>query len=796
MCFSSAPLFTPQYFGSLQKKIILVTQDRNQSGRRLVQINSRSILAIMAGRKGGDNRFAALSQDPRYRLPSKKHTKATVDKRFSHHLRNDDADFNRKSKVDKYGRRISKSDQDVSKEEGNQSDSDEEDEVGDALDESLNDRLQKGRQRREIASASSSDDSEEEGDVSTKVSVTRTGSRPSAPRDAARTGFSSSSSEEESSSDEEDEEEGDADEDDADTQAEVPLGEVSSRIAVVNLDWDNIRAQDIMAVAKSFVDADGRIESVAIYPSEYGKEKLEREELEGPPKEIFHVPALKQQTASDVDSQESAAEDDEEDEVAIKSRIQSQNTSQGEEFNPAQLRKYQLDRLKYFYAVVTCTSSDTAQSIYTNLDGREYLSSANFFDLRFIPEEVSFEADKPRETCKALPQGYKPNEFVTEALTHSKVKLTWDAEDTARKEVQKRAFSRAELEEEDLKAYIGGDSTSESEAEPITTNKDDKTQADKTNVKVDKKAAERQRMRSLLGLSTEKESKSKKTDGPVGDMQITFTSGLSSIPDGGRGRDGVFENSPPRDETTRERYVRKERERKAKRKEKAKAKRDGDAGEDDGPVSINEIVDEAADTQPGKDDPFDDPFFKDEDPDKKISKTQKEKIQKKDRIARREAKQAELARSEAERKKLEALMHDESRRDGKGDEMKHFDMKEIVKTAKLQEKQNKKNKNKNKRAEEDKINTDGGDVVETSDPRFSKLFESHEFAIDPSNPRYMKTEGMQKLLEEGRKRRRDGEGHIENERKKAKKTADVEDRNMTDTQKLLAKVKARAKTNK
>jgi hypothetical protein len=33
------------------------------------------------------------------------------------------------------------------------------------------------------------------------------------------------------------------------------------------------------------------------------------------------------------------------------------------------------------------------------------------------------------------------------------------------------------------------------------------------------------------------------------------------------------------------------------------------------------------------------------------------------------------------------------------------------------------------------------------------VFESHEFAIDPSNPKFKGTEGMKKLLEEGRRKR-------------------------------------------
>ncbi len=48
---------------------------------------------------------------------------------------------------------------------------------------------------------------------------------------------------------------------------------------------------------------------------------------------------------------------------------------------------------------------------------------------------------------------------------HSKVKLTWDAEDTKRKEVQKRAFSRKEMEEEEMKAYIASDTSDEDEEE-------------------------------------------------------------------------------------------------------------------------------------------------------------------------------------------------------------------------------------------------------------------------------------------------------------------------------------------
>ncbi|KAK8219324.1 pre-rRNA-processing protein esf1 [Zalaria obscura] len=704
-----------------------------------------------------DPRFASITTDPRFRLPSSKNARVAVDKRFTRMFKDDD--FSKKASVDRYGRKIKKDDAKkdlqrlykVEDEDEDEDDSDEEEEL----------RIQKGKDSKkskkqiEIASASESEDFEDEdGDVEAELK------RLDGKRDYAREG-GFSSSDDSSSEDEDEEEEEDAELPDEDQAEAVPMGEVSSRLAVVNLDWDNIRAMDLLAVASSFAPSSGRISKVTVYPSEFGRERMEREELEGPPREIF----AKSKAEERSESEDSADEDE---------RIKKQllKGDEGNEFDSAALRKYQLDRLKYYYAVIECDNETTAKALYDSMDGREYLTTANFFDLRFIPDEVTFDDDRPRDDCAQLPSGYKPNEFVTDALTHSKVKLTWDNDDTTRKEVQKRAFSRAEIDDNDLQAYIGSDSSDDEE--------DDKQS---------KAEAQRQKMRAALGLSVEpgKAKSSRKDDAPVGDMQVTFSSGLSGAAKG----NGVFENDPATaNETTKEKYIRKEKERKARRKEKAKAARTGEAGED-AEAEEAERVEQPDGGAEAEDDPFNDPFFTDAPAAQKAEKA----ARKAEKQKKREERQAQAEAAAAQRAELELLMVDDQESN-----MRHFDMNEIRKAEKQK---NRKGKKGSKAGVADA--EQGQDfVMETQDPRFARLFDSHEYAIDPTNPRFKATSGMKALLEEGRKKRKapteddlPAEDNKSSRSGKKLKGAKMENDDGgdggEDIQRLLAKVKAKSK---
>ena len=653
-----------------------------------------------------------------------------------------DERFSSKAKVDRYGRRLPK------------------------------DSGRKELQRLyRVENESEDEDAEDDGDnsVANDEEVLQELKRVEGTYDPARNGgFSSSSSDttssdEDEESDEAEELDGFADEEGGQSD-DVPVGEISSRIAVVNLDWDNIRAADLMAVFTSFVPGHGRILNVSVYPSEFGKERMEREEMEGPPKEIFAKKISKQPESPPTESEEdnevevagegegAEDEEDEEDEERIRKSILKED--KGVEFDSGKLRQYQLERLRYYYAVLTCSSNSVAEAIYNAVDGTEYLTTANFFDLRFIPDEMDFSDDKPRDECNRIPDGYRPNEFVTDALQHSKVRLTWDADDKTRKEVQKRAFSgsRADIDENDLKAYLGSDSSEDEAPEPVvvdstlepTTDEQNQKNTEAETPKLSRKVTERQRMRALLGLSAEPihHSESKDSNAPMGDLQITFSSGLSSKSKNG----SVFENQPELEETTVEKYVRKEKERKARRKDKTKKTREG-AEVADGEGTAQ---DEQLEREHSQDLGFNDPFFTAPEDDRAAAIA----LRKEQKQQKRAERAAADATSSAQRAELELLMVDDDVTNDKSKgKVNHFDINEIAKAEKVLKK--KKRKGKLSAREKEAVEAKEQDKfrIDVMDPRFAAVFERSEFAVDPSHPRFRGTEGMKALLEEGRRKR-------------------------------------------
>lgn len=483
-----------------------------------------------------DPRFSSVHSDPRFNLPSRKKNRVQLDDRFKAALADND-DFKQKVTVDKYGRKVKQDKVDRELKKYANLEAEKED------DEDANEKG--GGKEKESDSDSSSGDDDEEEESQMKKSIDRARGEGVSDQSESSDDDESSSSSDDSESSDEEESEGQEDIYEDTTQKEdIPTGGETSKIACVNMDWDNVRAVDLMATFSSFVPPRGRILSVKIYPSEYGKEQLKKEEQHGPAPEFFE----KKKKKSD-----SSDSEDEDEEITAKSIIQE---DKGEEVDSSTLRKYQLQRLRYYYAIITCDSVNAAKSIYDNCDGTEYESTANFFDLRYVPEDMTFDdVDEPRDQCDKIPSDYKPNSFVTDALQHSKVKLTWDETPAERMKLSEKAFSQKDIDDMDFKAYIASDS----EEDEDNGNGEDL----------------REKYRSLLGNMFDK-GKVGKDDEPE-DVEITFTPGL----DDAGGEEDSNEKDEGEDESTIDKYKRKEKERKQRRLERMK-ERKAQEGEEEG----------------------------------------------------------------------------------------------------------------------------------------------------------------------------------------------------------------------
>ncbi|CAB4487007.1 unnamed protein product [Rhizophagus irregularis] len=433
----------------------------DSSSRPNIKVKSKN------NRISDDPRFAHVRKDPRFVRPKKKDVKIALDDRFAHMLTSEE--FSDALKVDKYGKPISsdKADKGLKRYYNLKED-----------DEFLFKSESSKTINIEDQATTEEETDEENFDLSTLDFARGEGVLESSSDDEEEYVYSkNNNSVEQQGSSESDE--------------QVPLGDETHRLAVVNLDWDNVKASDLMKVFSGFIPDGSIIFSVKIYPSEFGKERMEKETREGPPKEIF--------------KSTSASSDRDDEEINLNDHIINDN---GEEFDSEALRKYQLERLRYYYAVVDCDTIETARHIYQQCDGAEFESTSNSFDLRFIPDDLEFN-DELKDECFQAPDMYEPVDFVTDALQYSSVKLTWDGDDPDRVKTIRQTLSKKNIDDMDFKNYIAS-SSEESDQE----------------------------------------------------MEITFTPGLSEVA-------AVNSEKAIENETSLETYLRKQRE---KRKEKKNAK--------------------------------------------------------------------------------------------------------------------------------------------------------------------------------------------------------------------------------
>ncbi|KAI8541104.1 hypothetical protein RHMOL_Rhmol08G0036800 [Rhododendron molle] len=377
---------------------------------------------------------------------------------------------------------------------------------------------------------------------------------------------------------------------------------------------------------------------------------------------------------------------------------QNESDDDDDEIDVKKLREYELSRLRYYYAVVECDSIATADYLYKSCDGIEFERSSNKLDLRFIPDSMEFK-HPPRDVATEAPAKYEGLDFQTRALQQSNIHLTWEEDEPQRAKALKRKFDGDQIAEMELKEFLASDESESDEDE------NDDAMEDGSQKKHKKQDMYRALLQSGEDSGTDDE------DGQ--DMEITFNTGLEDI------SKHALEKKDRKSETVWEAQLRKRREKKMARKNSSKYSTDDESSDSDRePKDVDD-------------------FFVEE-PSVKASKEGKGKSDKKGK------KNEEKAKEAASVAELELLLADGN---GAGASLKGYNLKH----KKVEGKGKKGRKEKRKREEE--IPDEGKlPIVDHDDPRFSAIFTSPLFALDPTDPQFKRSATYARQLAQKRRK--------------------------------------------
>jgi len=203
------------------------------------------------------------------------------------------------------------------------------------------------------------------------------------------------------------------------------------------------------------------------------------------------------------DSEDSGGESDDNSADGVgkkdKKASKQKKLKDGEGFDEVALRKYELSKLRYYFAVAECDSARTANMLYEELDGVEMEASSMVFDLSLVPEELDFSDREVRDFHSASASGavnpnYKPPDFVVNALQHTKVQCSWDEGEKLRDRKLSNFSTWRNLNESELQQYVADSASSDDDD---GDNGDDNSEPELT-AKASKKASRKKQNKSAL----------------------------------------------------------------------------------------------------------------------------------------------------------------------------------------------------------------------------------------------------------------------------------------------------------
>lgn len=688
----------------------------------------------------GDDSDRFDASKPQFREPKEKSTKVVLDERFASVLTDPKFQLNVR---DKYGRGKTKKEAmnelkafyDIQDEEAEKAKDDDD----------VNDKTkQRPDSRKEQSAESDHESSPDDGvpeDPMSRISYLTALSR-------GELDVSSSSDEDEGDEDDHSrssDEDGSEDEDvgimgkagilDPSTRQDEEIElttEESPYLVIQDMDWSHVRAVDIFAVVSSFA-APGAVKRVRVYASDFGMERMEKEERFGP-SDLWKKKSSKSSRArpDDPDASDEDSSQGEDDEVDVDETLEN-------DFDPEKLRAYEASRLKYYFAIVEMASPSHADTVYKEVDGMEFEHSSAALDIRAVPaEEVpDITKDRPlRDEASSIPSNYEPPEFVVSALQQTNVQCTWEAGDRERERTLTKYATSGEdwrdiAESDDIKAYLGSDASSDEDEEETAKSKasrmrqmlgldnDDDSDRDaegQNHDSDDEQSSDMGADKNDSFLTFDDDNNDGERDG---DKEVAFVPGAETLED--KIRSSIEKKKGGSNEPTPwEQYLEKKKQKRKERKAAARAKRE----------EINES--------------------------RRGTKNSVEHEDTEEQISRK-AKRQEEEKAKAE---LELLVAD----GGDDEELKDYDMHKMQRVEKNKSKKLKgARKRKEAALEADLLGT--GFKVDVDDSRFKAVLDGTDdrFGIDRTDPSYKETTAMREIMAEQTRRRKKRKTRVANE---------------------------------
>lgn len=499
--------------------------------------------------------------------------------------------------------------------------------------------------------------------------------------------------------------------------------ESSPYLAVMDMDWENVRAVDIFSILSSFAPP-GAVRRVAVYPSDFGMEQMSKDEMYGPTniwkKEKNKSAKASQlvkyesddESSSNVSSNDSVNEDGDSFQAVDGISNTGENSNKETDFDQEKLRAYEASKLKYYFAVVEFAKAEYADIAYKEVDGMEFEHSSAAIDLRAIPVDSLSEVIQDRDVrdeARSIPSNYDPPEFVINALQQSSVQCTWDTGDLGREQLLTKYSVGEKWEElakgDNLKVYLASDHSSDEGS--------------------DVENAKASSLRKMLGLDSDEDEDN--------DVKVTSKDKDSELEDEhdvreakfvpGRGTTLVDEstNLSEQELTPWEKYKEKRKQKKREKRQAAREKR----------KQVNERrKNDSNSTESDRDDDDDDFFVGQEGT---------------------ELEENDSAFKHQSKEELELLIAGDEEKDDERD----YNMRGLERVEKNKDK---KLRGARKR-KEDKVaaNVTGTDFqVDIADDRFKAVLDGSDsrYGIDRTDPNFKDTTAMREILKEQSKRRR------------------------------------------